>query len=159
MLSYKNRRLTMKLWMTLYTMVWIVFIDFMLAMTPDASIVLLYLHIALGLVIIGLASYNFSGVRMTAVPGRVKRIVKTTFNLSIASGVLGLLLYFGTGSASPILFGITIGGIVLFLHVMIGFAIITQAAAVAIAYDMWEDREFEKETAPGEVPEMPVQKY
>jgi len=39
---------------------------------------------------------------------------------------------------------------------MIGFAIITQAAAVAIAYDMWEDKEFMKETAPGEVPDMPT---
>jgi hypothetical protein len=39
---------------------------------------------------------------------------------------------------------------------MIGFAIITQAAAVAIAYDMWEDREFAKETAHGEVPAMPA---
>ena len=45
---------------------------------------------------------------------------------------------------------------ILFLHVVIGFAIITQAAAVAIAYDMWEDKEFVKETAPGEVPEMPA---
>jgi len=146
----------MKLWMTLYAMVWIVFIDFMLAMTPGASNVLLYLHIILGLVIVGLASYNFNGVRLTTVPGRVKRIVKTTFNLSVISGILGLLLYFGTGASSPILLGVTIGGMILFLHVMIGFAIITQAAAVAIAYDMWEDREFAKETAPGEVPEMPA---
>jgi hypothetical protein len=144
----------MRLWMTLYAMIWIVFIEFMLEMTPGASIVLLYLHIALGLVIIGLASYNFNGVRGTSVPGRVKRIAKTTLNLSIVSGFLGLLIYFGTGAASTILFGVTLGGIVLFLHVMIGFAIITQAAAVAIAYDMWEDREFAKETAPGEVPEM-----
>lgn len=125
-------------------------------MTPGASIVLLYLHIALGLVIIGLASYNFNGVRLTAVPGRVKRIAKTTLNLSVMCGVLGFLLYFGTGAALPILFGVTIGGMILFLHVMIGFAIITQAAAVAIAYDMWEDREFTKETAPGEVPDMPT---
>jgi hypothetical protein len=147
----------MKLWMALYAMIWIVFIDFMFAMTPGASIVLLYLHIALGLMIIGLASYNFNGVRGTSVPGRVKRIAKVTFQLSIWGGVLGLLLYFGTGAALPILFGVTLGGMILFLHVVIGFAIITQAAAVAIAYDMWEDREFAKETAPGEVPEMPGQ--
>jgi len=146
----------MKLWMTLYAMIWIVFIEFMLEMTPGASIVLRYLHIALGLVIIVLASYNFNGVRLTAVPGRVKRIAKSTFSLSVVCGILGILLYFGTGAASPILFGITFGGIILFLHVMIGFAIITQAAAVAIAYDMWEDKEFAKETAPGEVPEMPA---
>ncbi len=144
----------MKLWMSLYVMIWVAFIAFMLAMTPGASIVLQYLHIVLGLVIIGLASYNFNGVRWTSVPGRVKRIAKTTFILSIAIGVLGLPLYFGIGG--PILFGVTIGGMFLFLHVVVGFAIITQATAIAIAYDMWEDREFAKETAPGDVPDMPA---
>jgi len=146
----------MKLWMALYAMIWIAFIEFLLEMTPGASNVLQYLHIVLGFVIIGLASYNFNGVRLTAVPGRVKRIAKTTFNLSIVCGILGVLLYFGTGASSAILFGVTFGGMILFLHVVIGFAIITQAAAVAIAYDMWEDKEFVKETAPGEVPEMPA---
>jgi hypothetical protein len=147
----------MKLWMSLYAMIWVAFIEFLLAITPGASIVLRYLHIVLGLVIIGLAWYNFNGVRWTAVPGRVKRIVKVTFQLSVVIGVLGLPLYFGAGR--PILFGITLRGMSLFLHVVVGFAIITQAAAVAIAYDMWEDKEFANETAPGEVPEMPVQKY
>ncbi len=149
----------MKLWMSLYAMIWVVFIEFLLAMTPGASIVLQYLHIFLGLAIIGLAYYNFNGVRWTAVPGRVKRIARVTFQLSVVIGALGLLLYFGVGVARPILFGVTLRGMILFLHVVVGFAIITQAAAVAIAYDMWEDREFAKETAPGEVPDMPVQKY
>jgi hypothetical protein len=146
----------MKLWMSLYALIWVTFIEFLLAMTPGASIVLQYLHIVLGLVIIGLAYYNFNGVRWTAVPGRVKRIAKTSFILSVVIGVLGLPLYFGF--VGPIFFGITLGGLILFFHVVVGFAIITQAAAVAIAYDMWEDKEFAKETAPGEVPEMQVQK-
>lgn len=146
----------MKLWMTLYSMIWIVFIEFLLVMTPGASIVLVYLHIALGIAIMGLAWYNFNGVRRTKVPGRVKRISKVTFSMSIYIGVLGLFLYFG--AAWQILYGITLRGLILFFHVVIGFAIITQAAAVAIAYDMWEDKEFEKETAPGEVPEMPAPK-
>lgn len=143
----------MKLWMTLYAMIWVVFIDFLLAMTPGASIVLIYLHIALGIAIMYLAWYNFNGVRGTKVPGRVKRIARVTLNLSVTAGVLGLLLYFGSGAAWQI-FGITLMGLILFFHVVIGFGIITQAAAVAIAYDMWEDKEFEKETASGEVPEM-----
>ncbi len=146
----------MKLWIALYAMIWIVFIEFLLAMTPGASIVLLYLHIALGVVIIGLASYNFNGLRGTAVPGRVKRIARSTLQLSVAIGVLGFLLYFSIWAARPILAGVTFGGLILFLHVVVAFGIITQAAAVAIAYDMWEDREFAKETAPGEVPEMPA---
>ncbi len=148
----------MKLWIALYTMIWVVFLEFLLAMTPGASIVLLYLHIALGLVIIGLAYYNFNGVRGTSVPGRVKRIANSTLQLSVANGILGLLLYFNVGAAWQILSGVTAGGLILFLHVVVAFGIITQAAAVAIAYDMWEDKEFAKETAPGEVPAMPAPK-
>ncbi|NIN69721.1 MAG: hypothetical protein GTO63_34565 [Anaerolineae bacterium] len=137
-------------------MIWIVFLEFLLAMTPGASIVLIYLHVALGLGIIGLAYYNFSGVRGTAVPGRVKRIAKSTFQLSVAMGVLGLLLIFDVGASLTILFGVTVAGLILFFHVVTAFAIITQAAAVAIAYDMWEDREFVQETPPGQVPARPT---
>ncbi|MGQ0796413.1 MAG: hypothetical protein ACT4OI_00900 [Methanobacteriota archaeon] len=50
----------------------------------------------------------------------------------------------------------TVWGLILFIHVVNAFAIITQAAAVAIAYDMWEDKEFLKETAPGEIPAVPA---
>ncbi len=45
----------MKLWMALYAMTWIVFAEFLLAMTPNAPGGLLYLHLALGLGILGLA--------------------------------------------------------------------------------------------------------
>lgn len=148
----------MKLWMALYAMIWVAFLDFLLVMTPGASTVHIYLHIVLGIAIIGLAWYNFNGVRRTAVPGRVKRIARVTLQLSFTIGVLGLLLYYGAGAAWPILFGVTGRGLILFFHVVMGFGIITQAAAVAIAYDMWEDKEFAKETAPGEVPEMPAPK-
>ncbi len=107
-------------------MIWIVLIEFLLAMTPGGSSVLIYLHVVLGIAIVGLAFYNFSGIRKTRVAGRVKRISQASFNL------------------------------ILFLHVVSSFAIITQAAAVAIAYDMWEDKEFIKETEPGIVPPMPM---
>ena len=53
------------------------------------------------------------------------------------------------------LVGISFYGLVEFVHVVNAFAIVTQAAAVAIAFDMWEDREFEKETEPGTVPAKP----
>ncbi len=146
----------MRLWMALYGMIWIVLVEFLLAMTPGSSIVLFYLHIALGLGIVGLAYYNFSGVRGTAVPARVKRIARSTLQLSIGMAVLGLLLIFRVGAEWTILFGVTVGGVILFLHVFTAFAIITQAAAVAIAYDMWEDKEFVKETTPGSVPARPA---
>ncbi len=146
----------MRLWMALYGMIWIVLVEFLLAMTPGFSIVRQYLHVALGLGIIGLAYYNFSGVRGSAVPARVKRIARSTFQLSIAMAVLGFLLFLRVGAEWTILFGVTVGGVFLFLHVFTSFAIITQAAAVAIAYDMWEDKEFVKETAPGSVPARPA---
>src|SRR5712691_4599095 len=92
------RSIRMKLWMALYAMIWIVFVEFLLAMTPSAPGSLLYLHIALGLAIIGLAYYNFNGVRGTSVPARVKRIAKSTVQLSVAMGILGLLLFFDVGA-------------------------------------------------------------
>ncbi len=147
----------MRLWIALYAMIWIVLVEFLLAMTPNAPVLLQYLHLALGFGIIALAYYDFNGVRGTAVPGRVKRIARSTFQLSIAMGVLGLLLYFDVGLTLTILFGVTVRGLILFFHVFTAFAIITQAAAVAIAYDMWEDKEFAKETAVGEVPARPTE--
>lgn len=146
----------MKLWVALYAMIWIVFIEFLLAMTPGGSSILIYLHILLGLLIAGLAFYNFSGVRKTRVPGRVKRIAQASFNLSVVAAIIGALLFFDVGRAwfTPQI-KVSIYGLILFFHVVSAFAIITQAAAVAIAYDMWEDHEFEKETEAGIVPPMP----
>ncbi len=146
----------MKLWIALYAMIWVVLLEFLFAMTPNAPDFLLYLHIVLGIVIIGLAYYNFNGVRNTAVPARVKRVAKASFDLSVAMAILGLLLVLGIGRDWTILFGVSVWGLILFIHVVNAFAIITQAAAVAIAYDMWEDREFVKETTPGEVPVRPT---
>jgi len=56
------------------------------------------------------------------------------------------------GAGWPILFGLTVWNLIIFIHVVNAFAIITQMAAVAIAYDMWEDKEFLQDTHPGEVP-------
>jgi hypothetical protein len=147
----------MKLWASLYAMIWIVLIEFLLAMTPGGSSVLIYLHIVLGIVIIGIAFYNFSGIRGTRIAGRVKRIAQASFNISIMVAILGFLLFFGIGKAWLIpLINVSIYGLFLFFHVISAFAIITQAAAIAIAYDMWEDREFAEETEPGVVPPMPM---
>ncbi len=147
----------MKLWMTLYAMIWIVFIEFLLAMTPGGSSVLIYLHVVLGIVIMGLAFYNFSNIRITRIAGRVKRIAQASFNISVMVAILGFLLFFGIGRALVIpLINVSIYGLILFFHVFSAFAIITQAAAIAIAHDMWEDREFTEETEPGVVPPMPM---
>ncbi|VVB85798.1 Uncharacterised protein [uncultured archaeon] len=146
----------MKLWMALYALIWVTLIEFLLAMTPGNSPILLYLHTALGIAIIALAFYNFSGLRKTRVMGRVKRIAQASFNLSVAVGILGVPIFFGFGMASAIpVINISIYGFILFFHVIFAFAIITQASAIAIAHDMWEDKEFLNETEPGVVPPMP----
>ncbi|HEY9205851.1 MAG TPA: hypothetical protein VIO58_08005 [Candidatus Methanoperedens sp.] len=147
----------MKLWMTLYAMIWITLIEFLLAMTPGSSSVLIYLHVILGIAIVGLAFYNFSGIRNTRVPGRVKRISQASLNISIMVAILGALIFLDVGSLwfIPVI-NVSIYGLILFFHVFSSFAIITQAAAVAIAHDMWEDKEFAEETEPGVVPPMPM---
>ena len=148
----------MKLWMTLYAMIWIALIEFLLVMIPLGSLVLLYLHIVLGIAIIGLAFYNFSGIRKSRVMGRVKRIAQVSLNLSVWAGIFGAVLFFDIGRTLTIpVINTSIYGLILFFHIICAFAIITQAAAIAIAYDMWEDKEFVKETEPGIVPPNPMQ--
>ncbi len=147
----------MKLWAALYAMIWIVFIEFLLVMIYRGSNVLIYLHVLLGFVIMGLAFYNFSEVRKTRVPGRIKRIAQVSSNLSVVLLILGLPLIsrVGKGLLIPLL-NVSVYGLTLFFHMFIAFAIITQAASIAIAYDMWEDKEFLQETEPGVVPPMPM---
>jgi len=83
----------------------------------------------------------------------VKRIARASYSLSIVMVVLGFLLWFNVGSTWVVPFvNFSFYRGVLLLHVANALAIITQLAAAAIVYDMWEDREFDKGTEPGEVP-------
>jgi hypothetical protein len=43
---------------------------------------------------IGLAYNNFDGVRKSSIAGRVKRIAKSTFQLSVLMAILGVILLF-----------------------------------------------------------------
>lgn len=149
----------MKLWMSLYAMVWIALIEFLLAMTPGGSKILIYLHMLLGAAIIGITFYNFSSIRETNIAGRVKRIAQASYNISIIVAIFGVLVFFDVGRTLIIpLINVSIYGLMLFFHVFNSFAIITQAAAIAIAYDMWEEREFNEQTEPGVVPPMPMER-
>ena len=153
----------MKLWQALYGMIWIVLMEFLLAMSTHVTgssvliSILIWLHVGLGLGIVALAFNNYDGIRKSTIAGRVKRTAKSTFQLSIVMAVLGVVLLFNDPLSwtVPVL-NLSLFYIILFVHVVNAFAIITQAAAVAIAYDMWEDKEFLTETAPGEVPAMPM---
>ncbi|MCI4340004.1 MAG: hypothetical protein L3K06_04990 [Thermoplasmata archaeon] len=146
----------MKLWSRLYGMIWLVFLEVWLAFTPIAPPVPYYAHIVVGLLIVGASYSNFEMLRATEAPGRIKRIARATFGLSLLMVPLGLFLYSGIGVGGPAVLGVTIAGGVRFFHFINAIAILTQAAAVAIAYDMWEDREFLNTTHPGEVPPAPT---
>jgi len=154
----------MKLWQALFAMIWIAFVEFLIVMsthvTNFASIAnpLIYIHAALGFAMILLALNNYNGVRNTTIAGRVKRTAQSTFQLSILMAILGVILLFKDPLNTwlvPVV-NISLFYFFVFIHVVNAFAIITQAAAVAIAYDMWEDKEFNQETKAGEVPAMPV---
>ena len=143
----------MKLWAALYVVIWVVFLEILLGLWPYPPALVPFLHLALGIVVIPVTYYCFDQLRRTRVPGRVKRVAKASFVLSIVMAVLGFLLWFNVGTDWIIpVANLSVYRGVLFLHVANAVAIITQLAAVAIAYDMWEDREFEKDTEPGEVP-------
>jgi len=142
-----------KLWSALYVAIWVVFLEFLLGLWPDPPFGVAYAHLTLGLVIVLVAYYCFRELRRTRVPGRVKRIAKASYSLSIVVAILGFLLWFNVGNDWGIpIANLSVYRVILFLHVANAFAVITQLAAVAIAYDMWEDHEFDKETEPGEVP-------
>jgi len=143
----------MKLWAILYAAIWIVFLEFLFGSWPDPPAVVPYFHLVLGLGVVLLTYYCFRLLRETRVPGRVKRIARASFALSILMAFLGFLLWFNVGAGWNIpVVNLTVYRGILFLHIVNAIAILTQLAAVAIAYDMWEDHEFEKETGPGEVP-------
>lgn len=143
-----------KLWGALYGAIWVVLFEILLGLWPSPPVVVSYLHVVLGLVIVGIAYSNRTHLVATRVPGRVKRIAGVTLAFSILMVVLGLMLELSVGTAWSFV-GFTFFQLVLIFHVVFALAIITQMAAVAIAYDMWEEHEFEKETAPGEIPPAP----
>jgi hypothetical protein len=147
----------MRLWQSLYLAIWVVFLEFLLSMIPFWQPLLIYLHAVLGLIIIYIAYHNFAALRATTVPGRLKRIASATFSMSILMAFLGPLIFFNIGAGWPLFGGITLWNAILFIHVVTAFGIITQIAATAVAYDMWEEKEFLEETHPGKIPPNPAQ--
>ena len=137
-------------------MVWLVFFELLVAIDPRPPSWGIYVHVALALLIVLLAGVNFVGVRETSAPGRVKRTVRATFALSWVMVALGLLLWAGVGAGEPVLLGYSVWDLVHVFHVVNALAILAQAASAATAFDMWEEREFERPTRPGEIPAAPA---
>lgn len=129
----------MKLWNLLYLIVWLVFLDFVLVLTPvgDRNL-LVWGHAILGVAVLALAYVNMTEIRKTKAPDRLKRISRVTLSFAAVQLVLGIFLFLSlvAGVEVPLTRLIDI------VHVVIALAIITQASSVATAYDMWEEKEF-----------------
>lgn len=142
----------MKVWVGLYGMVWLVFLELLVAIDPRPPSWSIYVHVALGVLIVVLAVANLARVRATTVPARVKRTVRATAALSCLMVPLGVLLWAGVGAGWGVLLGYSFWDLLHVLHVVVALAVFAQAASAATAFDMWEEREFERPTEPGSIP-------
>jgi tetrahydromethanopterin S-methyltransferase subunit C len=129
----------MKLWQQLYALLWLSFLQIIVILLPGLQGALVDLHALIGFVILGLAHYNNVAMKRTAAPNRLKRTAKATAILATVQIILGLILYAGVKMNFNIPLVVNV---ITFIHLAIALAIITQAASVATAYDMWEDKEF-----------------
>ena len=136
----------LSMWRQLYAMVWLVFLQIVIILESQIPVLgpyLVYGHVFLGLVILGLAHYNNAQIKKTEAPSRLKRIAKSTAILATIQIIFGVILLANimmpvTGVLASLV------ELVLLLHIMTALAIITQASSVATAYDMWEEKEYTK---------------
>lgn len=128
----------MSVWKQLYAMVWLAFLQIIIITLPRFTIYLVDAHVALGLAILALAHYDNALIKKTAAPNRLKRIVKSTAVLATFQIILGIILY----AKLRLSVSIPLVSVISFFHIVVALAIITQAASVATAYDMWEEHEY-----------------
>ncbi len=135
-------------WKMLYAMIWLTFLQILVAVPPLVTGVpdLVYLHVVLGLAILGLAHMDAGRLKGMAVPDRVRRIARSTAQLASAQVILGLYLFLALVLEPG--WGLPGSDVALFLHLIVALAIFSQASSTATAYDMWEEREFERTDAP-----------
>lgn len=128
----------MSIWKLLYAMVWLAFLQIVIIILPQFTPYLVHAHVILGLIILMLAHVDFAQIKKSDAPNRLKRIVKSTAILATIQPILGIILF-----ANAVLnVDVPFVEVVSFLHLVTALAIITQAASVATAYDMWEEHEY-----------------
>ena len=130
-------------WKMLYAMIWLVFLQILVAVPPLVTGVeaLVFLHVVLGIAILALAHMDAGRLKRMAVPDRIRRIARSTAQLASAQLVLGIYLFLALELEPG--WGLPGADVVLFLHLVVALAILSQASSTATAYDMWEEREFE----------------
>jgi len=128
----------LSIWKLLYAMVWLAFLQIVIIILPQFTPYLVHAHVILGLIILMLAHVDFAQIKKSDAPNRLKRIVKSTAILATIQPILGIILF-----ANAVLnVHVPFVEVVSFLHLVTALAIITQAASVATAYDMWEEHEY-----------------
>jgi hypothetical protein len=129
----------MSIWKQLYAMVWLAFLQIILAVAtiPGFKTYLIYGHVVLGLIILGLAHYNYVQIKKTEAPNRLKRTAKSTAIFATIQPIFGITLLVNIMLG----LGISFIWVIALLHLAIALAIITQASSVATGYDMWEEKE------------------
>src|SRR5271157_2907726 len=120
-------------------MVWLAFLQIVIIVMPRFTLYLIDVHAILGLVILGLAHYNNAKMKHTEAPNRLKRITKSTAILATFQIILGVILY----ANLRMNMNLPLVGVIVFIHIVIALAIITQAFKQKTAYEMWEEHEFE----------------
>ncbi|MGD0175211.1 MAG: hypothetical protein ABSC50_00095 [Candidatus Bathyarchaeia archaeon] len=137
-MSRERGEFAMSIWKQLYAIVWLAFLQIIIITLPRFTIYLVDAHVVLGLAILALAHYDNAQIRKTDAPVRLKRIVKATAILATFQIILGVILY----ANLRLSVNVPLVSVISFLHLVAALAIITQAASVATAYDMWEEREY-----------------
>ena len=129
----------MVIWKQLYAMVWLVFLQIVIILMPRFTLYLVDAHVILGLAILALAHYNNAQMKHTEAPNRLKRITKSTAILATFQIILGIVLY----ANLRMNVNVPLIEVIVVIHLVTALAIITQAASVATAYDMWENHEYD----------------
>lgn len=129
----------MAIWKQLYAMVWLVFLQIVIILMPRFTLYLVDAHVILGLAILALAHYNNAQMKHTEAPNRLKRITKSTAILATFQIILGIILY----ANLRMNVNVPLIEVIVVIHLVTALAIITQAASVATAYDMWENHEYD----------------
>jgi hypothetical protein len=130
----------------MYGLIWLSFIQILFVFYSPfgADAMTVAVHAPLGLLVFVLAFYVSRKVQASACPDRIKRITKTTRNLALLQGIIGLTY---AGAISVSLADIYLWAISL-IHVANSLAIITQASSSATGFDMWEEKEFQAASMP-----------
>lgn len=149
----------MKLWATLYLMVWISVLEFLLVfMVRISNLAVRFptdIHLLVGIGMLVLAQWNVMRLDKTNAPARTKRICKVTRMMIVLMGIFGILSYVSL----PYRFDVAIPftEFISFIHLLLGLTVIAQASSVATSYDMWEEKEFHTEPEASPEPVQPTE--